>query len=272
MIKTTESESLYNALEGESIENILLWMNNEDAKVALVIREIIPSIEGLVETLIPKMQNAGRLFYIGSGTSGRLGVVDASELPPTFGVEFEKVIGIIAGGDIAIRKAVEGAEDDKEQGWKDLKKYDINSNDAVLGIAASGTTPYVIGALQKCKENEILTACITCNASAPIIEVSDYPIVAVVGPEFITGSTRLKAGTAQKLILNMISTSIMIKLGKVKGNKMVDMQLSNNKLIDRGTKMIMGEISQDYEICKSLLLTHGSVRNAVEYFLKNQDN
>ena len=268
MIKTTESDSLYNSLEVQSVSDILGWMNDEDKKVAEIIREILPSIENLVISIIPKMQNTGRLFYIGSGTSGRLGVVDASELPPTFGVEFEKVVGIIAGGDSAIRKAVEGAEDDKEQGWKDLEKFAINSNDTVIGIAASGTTPYVIGALQTCQANNISTACITCNASAPIIEYSDFPIIAVVGPEFITGSTRLKAGTAQKLILNMISTSIMIKLGKVKGNKMVDMQLSNDKLVDRGTKMIMSEIDRDYEYCKSLLISYGSVRNAVDHYHK----
>lgn len=266
MNKTTESESLYQNLEQSSIHELLTWMNKEDQKVAQVIQAIIPSIEGFVEACLDRMQVNGRLFYIGSGTSGRLGVVDASELPPTFGVEFEKVIGIIAGGDTAIRKAVEGAEDDTEQGWLDLMKWNINSNDTVIGIAASGSTPYVIGALKKCRDQKILTACITCNESAPIISDSDFPIIAVVGPEFITGSTRLKSGTAQKLILNMISTSLMVKLGKVKGNKMVDMQLSNDKLIDRGTKMIMAEINQSYEFCHSLLKEHGSVRRAVDYF------
>ncbi len=266
MQKTTESESLYTDLESQKPIDILTWMNSEDKKVALVIETILPDIDKFVNAALPKLSAGGRMFYIGSGTSGRLGVVDASELPPTFGVAFEKVIGIIAGGDGAIRKAVEGAEDDRMQGWQDLKNWNISSDDLVIGIAASGTTPYVIGALETCQKHHIPTACITCNAAAPIIVVSDYPIVAVVGPEFITGSTRLKAGTAQKLILNMISTTLMIKLGHVKGNKMVDMQLSNDKLVDRGTKMIMAEIGREYEECKELLLKYGSVRKAVEYF------
>lgn len=266
MLKTTESESLYHNLEHESVQDILTWMNQEDKKVAECVEKQIPQIETFVSACLPKLQSEGRLFYIGSGTSGRLGVVDASELPPTFGVEFEKVIGIIAGGDSAIRKAVEGAEDDKEQGWKDLLAWNINSNDTVIGIAASGSTPYVVEAMRQCQAKNITTACITCNEVAPIISVADYPIVAVVGPEFITGSTRLKSGTAQKLILNMISTSLMIKLGKVKGNRMIDMQLSNDKLVDRGTKMIQAEIGQDYELCKSLLLEQGSVRKAIEFF------
>jgi len=267
MHRTTESESLYNELESQNISDILQWMNEEDKKVSQVIESILPDIERFVEAALPKLQNGGRMFYLGSGTSGRLGVVDASELPPTFGVAFEKVIGIIAGGDTAIRKAVEGAEDDTQQGWKDLEKWKISKNDVVIGIAASGTTPYVIGALKKCRENNIITGCITCNQSAPLIEHADFPIVAVVGPEFITGSTRLKAGTAQKLILNMISTSLMIKLGHIKGNKMVDMQLSNAKLIDRGTRMIMAETGKNYEECKGLLLKHGSVRKAVDNYL-----
>jgi N-acetylmuramic acid 6-phosphate etherase len=267
MHRTTESESLYTELESQNISHILRWMNEEDKKVPQVIEGILPDIERFVEAALLKLQDGGRMFYLGSGTSGRLGVVDASELPPTFGVAFEKVIGIIAGGDTAIRKAVEGAEDDTQQGWKDLESWNISANDVVLGIAASGTTPYVIGALKKCRENNIITGCITCNQSAPLIEFSDYPMVAVVGPEFITGSTRLKAGTAQKLILNMISTSLMIKLGHVKGNKMVDMQLSNAKLVDRGTRMIMAEIDRSYEECKELLMKYGSVRKAVENFL-----
>lgn len=266
MMKTTESNSHYNELEYQSTEDILTWMNEEDQKVPKIIQSIIPDIEKLVNAIIPKMQQGGRMFYIGSGTSGRLGVVDASELPPTFGVEFEKVIGIIAGGDTAIRRAVEGAEDNTEQGWKDLSIWKVNPMDTVIGIAASGSTPYVIGALKTCRENQIQTGCITCNASAPIIEHSDFPIVAVMGPEFITGSTRLKAGTAQKLILNMISTSLMIKLGRVKGNKMVDMQLSNDKLVDRGVKMIMHELERDYEFCKELLQSHGNVRKAIEHY------
>ena len=266
MDRTTETESLYNDLENQKIIEILQWMNEEDKKVAQVIQSILPDIEKFVEVALPKLESGGRMFYMGSGTSGRLGVVDASELPPTFGVAFEKVIGIIAGGDSAIRKAVEGAEDDTEQGWKDLESWNVSDQDVVLGIAASGTTPYVIHALKKCRENSITTGCITCNQSAPLIEQADFPIVAVVGPEFITGSTRLKAGTAQKLILNMISTSLMIKLGHVKGNKMVDMQLSNAKLIDRGTRMIMAEIDRDYDACKELLLKYGSVRKAIIFF------
>lgn len=266
MIKTTEANSHYDDLENQNTLDLLQWMNQEDQKVPLIVQSILPDIERLVEAIIPKMKIGGRLFYIGSGTSGRLGVVDASELPPTFGVEFEKVIGIIAGGDTAIRKAVEGAEDDIHQGWKDLEKWNIDANDTVIGIAASGSTPYVISALKKCQENNIHTACITCNAEAPIVQYADYPIVAVVGPEFITGSTRLKAGTAQKLILNLISTSLMIKLGKVKGNKMVDMQLSNDKLFDRGVKMVMHELKRDYEFCKDLLRTHGNVRKAIEHY------
>jgi N-acetylmuramic acid 6-phosphate etherase len=266
MHRTTESESLYTELESQNISHILRWMNEEDKKVPQVIEGILPDIERFVEAALLKLQDGGRMFYLGSGTSGRLGVVDASELPPTFGVAFEKVIGIIAGGDTAIRKAVEGAEDDTQQGWKDLESWNISANDVVLGIAASGTTPYVIRALKKCRENNIITGCITCNQSAPLIDCADFPIVAVVGSEFITGSTRLKAGTAQKLILNMISTSIMIKLGHVKGNRMVDMQLSNAKLVDRGTRMIMAEIGREYEECKELLLKYGSVRKAVNFF------
>ena len=269
MNKTTESDSLYHHLESQSVQDILTWMNEEDKKVAIAVEQIIPQISNFVEAIIPKIQNGGRMFYIGSGTSGRLGVVDASELPPTFGVDFETVIGIIAGGDGAIRKAVEGAEDDINQGWEDLKKWNISSKDVLLGIAASGSTPYVIGAMQRCREQAILTACITCNESAPMLAWADYPMVAVVGPEFISGSTRLKSGTAQKLILNMISTSLMIRLGKVKGNKMVDMQLSNAKLVDRGTQMIMNEIGRDYEVCKELLLKYGSVRKAVEAYHQN---
>jgi N-acetylmuramic acid 6-phosphate etherase len=267
MIKTTEKDSHYQNLESQSTIQLLEWINAEDRKVADTVGCILPHIEGFVNATLPKMQNGGRMFYLGSGTSGRLGVVDASELPPTFGVEFEKVIGIIAGGDSAIRKAVEGAEDDEQQGWLDLQSWNISQNDTVIGIAASGTTPYVIGALKTCQEQGITTACISCNANAPIIDVSDYPMIAIVGPEFVTGSTRLKAGTAQKLILNMISTTLMVKLGHVRGNKMVDMQLSNKKLVDRGTKMIMKEIeSEDYEFCESLLLKEGSVRNAVESY------
>lgn len=265
-MRTTESESLYNNLETLTIGELLAGINREDAKVAAAIQKCIPQIEKLTEAILTKMKNGGRLFYMGAGTSGRLGVVDASELPPTYGVEHGLVIGLIAGGDNAIRKAVEFAEDDVDQGWKDLQKNNINVNDVVIGIAASGSTPYVIGALKTCRAHGILTGCITCNENAPVIKESDFPIVAIVGPEFVTGSTRMKAGTAQKLILNMISTTTMIQLGRIKGNKMVDMQLSNNKLIDRGTRMIMEQTGLEYEKAKELLEKHGSVRKAVDYF------
>lgn len=267
-MKTTESDSLYNHLEKMSTNDLLTNINNEDQKVALAVQKCIPEIEKLVDTVVAKMQQGGRLFYIGAGTSGRLGILDASELPPTFGADPDWVVGLIAGGDGAIRKAVEFAEDDTQQAFKDLSAFDINSNDTVIGIAASGTTPYVISGLKDCQQKGIATACITCNADAPVIQVSDFPIVAVVGPEFVTGSTRMKAGTAQKLILNMISTTTMIKLGRVKGNKMVDMQLSNNKLVDRGTRMIMSETGTDAQTAEKLLKEHGSVRKAIEALLK----
>ena len=267
-MKTTESDSLYNHLEKMSTNDLLTNINNEDQKVALAVQKCIPEIEKLVDAVVAKMQQGGRLFYIGAGTSGRLGILDASELPPTFGADPDWVVGLIAGGDGAIRKAVEFAEDDTQQAFKDLSAFDINSNDTVIGIAASGTTPYVIGGLKDCQAKGIAIACITCNADAPVIQVSDFPIVAVVGPEFVTGSTRMKAGTAQKLILNMISTTTMIKLGRVKGNKMVDMQLSNNKLVDRGTRMIISETGTDAQTAEKLLKEHGSVRKAIEAFLK----
>jgi N-acetylmuramic acid 6-phosphate etherase len=231
--------------------------------VPLAVEKALPQIEALVTQVVAKMKNGGRLFYIGAGTSGRLGIVDASECPPTFGVPFDLVNGIIAGGDKAIRKAVEFAEDDREQAWKDLVAENISDKDVVIGIAASGTTPYVIGGLEKCHENNILTGCITCNEGSPLALTAQYPIVVVVGPEFVTGSSRMKAGTAQKLVLNMISTATMIQLGRVKGNKMVDMQLSNVKLVDRGVRMIMSEIPVSYEEASALLEEHGSVRKAV---------
>ena len=242
MVKTTESDSSYSALELMTINELLHNINKEDNKVPSLVKSLIPQIEKLVECIVLSINKGGRLFYIGAGTSGRLGIVDASECPPTFGVPHDLVIGIIAGGDSAIRKAVEFAEDDIELGWRDLQQYKINRKDVVIGIAASGTTPYVVGALKVCQDNSILTSCIVCNSSSPLSKVADIPIEIVVGPEFVTGSTRMKAGTAQKLILNMISTSTMIKLGRVKGNKMVDMQLSNNKLLDRAVKMIMDEL------------------------------
>ena len=266
MNKITESNSNYDGLDKMSTADLLTNINREDKIVAFSVEEQIPQIENLINAIVPKMKKGGRLFYLGAGTSGRLGVVDASECPPTFGVDHGLVIGIIAGGDTAMRKAVEFAEDSTNLGWEDLQSHNITSNDVVVGIAASGTTPYVIGALQKCQEEQITTGCIVCNADAPVSKVSDFPIEVVVGPEFVTGSTRMKSGTAQKLVLNMISTSVMIQLGKVKGNKMVDMHLSNNKLVDRGTKMLMQQIGVDYEAAKALLNQFGSVRNAVDSY------
>lgn len=266
MQKITESTSHYNNLEQMTVLELLNNINNEDAKVALAVQNAIPQIEKLTTMVVEKLQKGGRLFYMGAGTSGRLGIVDASECPPTYGVEHGLVVGLIAGGDKAIRKAVEFAEDDKEQGWKDLQEFMINEKDVVIGIAASGSTPYVIGALEKCNAQNINTGCITCNPGSPVAQVAKYPIEVVVGPEFVTGSTRMKAGTAQKLVLNMISTTTMIKLGRVKGNKMVDMQLSNNKLVDRGTKMVMDETGLDYETANKYLTEKGSVRNAVDYY------
>ena len=266
--RITETDSKYDHLEKMSIIELLENINREDKSVPIAIEKVIPAIEKLVDAIVLQMKIGGRLFYIGAGTSGRLGIVDASECPPTFGVPHGLVIGIIAGGDLAIRKAVEFAEDDTHQGWKDLSEYSITSDDVVIGIAASGTTPYVIGALTECQNNKILTACITCNPGSPVGKVSDHAIEVSVGPEFVTGSTRMKAGTAQKLVLNMISTATMIRLGKVHGNKMVDMQLSNNKLIDRGTKMLMQELNINEEIANKLLLENGSVRMAMEAFKK----
>ena len=266
MKKTTESDSNYDALEKMSTADLLININAEDKTVALSVEKQLSQIENLINAIVPKMKKGGRLFYLGAGTSGRLGVVDASECPPTFGVDHGLVIGLIAGGDTAMRKAVEFAEDSRELGWNDLSEYAVNTNDVVVGIAASGTTPYVIAALKKCQEENITTAAIVCNASSPVSEFSDYPIEVVVGPEFVTGSTRMKSGTAQKLVLNMISTSVMIQLGKVKGNKMVDMHLSNNKLVDRGAKMLMQEIGVDYEVAKALLNQFGSVRSAVDNY------
>lgn len=252
-----------------TVYELLLNMNKEDKTVPLAVEKAIPQIEKLVTVLVEKMVLGGRLFYLGAGTSGRLGILDASECPPTYGIEHGKVIGIIAGGDTAIRKAVEFAEDDVNQGWVDLLENNITNKDVVVGIAASGSTPYVSGVLKKCNEEGIVTACITCNAGSEIAMISQHPIEIVVGPEFVTGSTRMKSGTAQKLALNMITTSTMIKLGRVKGNKMVDMQLSNNKLVDRGTKMLMKNTGeQNYEEAKALLLKHGSVRKATEAYAR----
>jgi len=266
MQKTTESDSNYAALEKMSTADLLKNINREDKTVAHSVQEQIPQIAKLVNVIVPKMKNGGRLFYIGAGTSGRLGIVDASECPPTFGVDHGLVIGLMAGGDKAMRKAVEFAEDNANLGWEDLQPYNIKKKDVVVGIAASGTTPYVIGALKRCQDEKITTACIVCNSKSPLSKVSDFPIEIVVGPEFVTGSTRMKSGTAQKLVLNMISTSVMIQLGKVKGNKMVDMQLSNNKLVDRGTKMIMKELGVDYDTANKLLEKYGSVRDTVDNY------
>lgn len=264
--KITEQASNYNHLEKMNVSELLSNINTEDKSIPLAVEKIIPSIEKLVIEIVNRMKKGGRLFYVGAGTSGRLGILDASECPPTFGVSHDLVIGIIAGGDTAIRKAVEFAEDSTTQCWKDLQEYDINNNDTVIGIAASGTTPYVISGLEKCNENSILTGCITCNEGSPLSKVSKHPIQVVVGPEFVTGSSRMKAGTAQKLILNMISTSAMIQLGKVKGNKMVDMQLSNNKLVNRGTKMLMEELNISENKASQLLVKYKNVRTAIHSY------
>lgn len=264
--KTTEQSSEYEHLEKMPVSELLKNINNEDKTVPLAVEKALPQIEKLVEQIVDRMKQGGRLFYIGAGTSGRLGIVDASECPPTFGVPFDWVIGLIAGGDSAIRKAVEFAEDDREQAWKDLLAYNINDKDTVIGIAASGTTPYVIGGLEKCNENNILTGSISCNAGSPLSQTAKFPVDVVVGPEFVTGSSRMKAGTAQKLVLNMISTTTMIQLGRVKGNKMVDMQLSNHKLVDRGVRMIMDELKITRDEASSLLEEHKNVRKAIESY------
>lgn len=262
--KITEKTSLYRHLEKMSVAELLVNINKEDQTVPGAVAKAIPQIEKLVEAVSDKMLMGGRLFYIGAGTSGRLGVVDASECPPTYGVPPGLVIAVIAGGDKAITSAVEYAEDDKEQGWKDLEAYNISDKDVVIGIAASGTTPYVIGALEECSKRGIITGSISCNPESPISAVADFPIEVVVGPEFVTGSTRMKSGTAQKLVLNMISTSAMIQLGRVEDNKMVNMQLTNEKIVDRGVKMLMDRLSMnDYEKAKELLLKYGSVKKAV---------
>jgi N-acetylmuramic acid 6-phosphate etherase len=265
-IKTTEQDSNYNHLEKMSVSELLININKEDKTVPFAVEKAIPQIELLIEQIIGKLKSGGRLFYIGAGTSGRLGIVDASECPPTFGVPHELVIGLIAGGDTAIRKAVEFAEDSTTQGWKDLQEYSISSHDVVIGIAASGTTPYVISALEECNKNNIITGCITCNHDSPLSKTANYPIEVIVGPEFVTGSSRMKAGTAQKLVLNMITTTTMIQLGKVKDNKMIDMQLSNNKLLDRGVKMVMNELGISFEEASKLLEKHQSVRASVKAY------
>lgn len=262
-IKTTEQASNYLNLDTMSVADLLLNINNEDKKVPLAVEKALPQIEKLIEQIVIKIKQGGRLFYIGAGTSGRLGILDASECPPTFGVSDQTVIGIIAGGDAAIRKAVENAEDSTQQAWIDLSEKNISSNDVVIGIAASGTTPYVIAGLEFCNKNNIITGCITCNVGSPLSKTARFPIEILVGPEFLTGSSRMKAGTAQKMVLNMISTATMIQLGKVKGNKMVDMQLSNSKLVDRAIKMIADELQIDYQNAAALMQKYGSVRAAI---------
>lgn len=264
--KITESESLYDNLDQMSVRELLEGINNEDRKVAIAVGREIPKIEKLVTRIVERMRRGGRLFYIGAGTSGRLGVLDASEIPPTYGMPNTLVIGLIAGGDRALRNPVESAEDDLNKAWEELQQYHINTNDTLVGIAASGTTPYVIGALRKARSEGILTASISCNPDSPMAAEAEVAIEPVVGPEFVTGSTRMKSGTAQKMVLNMITTSTMIKLGRVKGNRMVNMQLTNQKLVDRGTRMIMEELRLDYEQSKNLLLLHGSVREAIDSY------
>lgn len=270
-VSITESSSTFDDLEKMTVRELLVGINQEDAKVHLAVKEAIPQIEHLITEIVKRMTRGGRLFYLGAGTSGRLGIIDASEVPPTFGVNDNIVIGLIAGGDSAIRKAVESAEDDPEKAWKELKIFGINENDAVIGIAASGTTPYVVGGVSDARKNGILTGCITCNPGSRLAEAADIPVVVITGPEFVTGSTRMKAGTAQKMVLNMITTTVMIKLGRVKGNKMVNMQLTNKKLVERGTRMIMEELNIQREAAKILLMQHGSVRKALDAFRENKN-
>ena len=269
IISITESSSNFDNLEKMSVKELLTNINQEDSKVHIAVKEALSQIEKLITGIVERMQSGGRIFYLGAGTSGRLGVLDASEVPPTFGVPGSLVIGLIAGGDTALRKSVEAAEDDPEKAWKELEVFNINSNDTVIGIAASGTTPYVLGGIKKAGENGILTGCITCNPVGKIIELTDCPIVVVVGPEFVTGSSRLKAGTAQKMVLNMITTVVMIRLGRVKGNKMTNMQITNKKLIERGTRMITDELNIAKEDARSLLIKHGSVKKALEFYKVN---
>lgn len=264
--KITEKSSNYNHLENKTVKDLVSIINKEDQSVAKSVSKNLEKIEKLINNIEPRMHKGGRLFYIGAGTSGRLGILDASECPPTFGVSDQIFIGLIAGGDKAIRKSQEFAEDSLERGWEDLKKYEINSNDSVIGIAASGTTPYVVSTIKKCNEKEILTGCITCNSNSPLAKEAKFPIDVVVGPEVVTGSTRMKSGTAQKMILNIISTTLMIRLGRVKGNKMVDMQLANNKLVDRAEKMLMNELKISLDEAKKLLQKHKSVRKSIENF------
>ncbi|MBO9701518.1 MAG: N-acetylmuramic acid 6-phosphate etherase [Sporocytophaga sp.] len=268
-MRITETSSRFNDLEKMSVGELLRNINQEDITVPIAVEKAIPQIEKLVSAIVEKMKAGGRLFYIGAGTSGRLGVLDASECPPSFGVPEDWVIGLIAGGDIALRKAVEFAEDDEQQAWIDLQLYNVTSKDVVVGIAASGTTPYVVEGVKTARGNNLTTGCITCNPDSPLAEQVHFPVEVITGPEFVTGSTRMKAGTAQKLVLNMISTSVMIQLGRVKGNKMVDMQLSNEKLIERGIKMIVDELKIETEKAARLLEEQGSVRKAIDWYRKH---
>lgn len=265
-VKISEQPSLYDNLEKKSVGEILRDINNEDKKVALAVEKALPQIEDLVTRIVSRMKRGGRIFYMGAGTSGRLGVLDASEIPPTFGMDPSWVIGIIAGGDTALRNAVENAEDDTEQGWRDLQAYNVGPLDTVIGIAASGTTPYVIGALEECRRHGILTAAISSNPDSPVGQAADISIEMVVGPEYVTGSSRMKSGTGQKMICNMITTSVMIQMGRVKGNRMVNMQLTNAKLVDRGTRMVVEELGLPYDEARRLLLMHGSVKAAVDAY------
>ena len=271
-VKITEQPSLYDNLEKKSVLEILQDINTEDQKVALAVKKAIPQIEKLVSQIVPRMKQGGRIFYMGAGTSGRLGVLDASEIPPTFGMPPTLVIGLIAGGDTALRNPVENAEDDMNRGWEELKEHNINEKDTVIGIAASGTTPYVIGALHAAREHGFLTGSISSNPDSPISKEADVAIEMIVGPEYVTGSSRMKSGTGQKMILNMITTSVMIQLGRVKGNRMVNMQLSNQKLVDRGTRMVSEELGMDYDQAKRLLLLHGSVKKAVDVYHAENPN
>jgi N-acetylmuramic acid 6-phosphate etherase len=265
-LSITEASSNFDNLEMMSVKELLTNINHEDTTVPVAVEKALPQIEDLVTRIVTRMKAGGRIFYLGAGTSGRLGVLDASEIPPTFGVSSARVIGLIAGGDKALRSAVEAAEDDTEMAWKELLVFNVDNNDIVIGIAASGSTPYVVGGLAKARENGLLTGCITCNPESMLAEVAECPIIVVVGPEFVTGSSRMKAGTAQKLVLNMITTTVMIKLGRVKGNRMINMQLTNRKLIERGTRMIVDELGIQRDAARTLLLEHGSVKKALEYY------
>jgi len=271
-LKTTESDSPYDHLEEMTIEKILILMNQEDQKVPQAVKKAIPSIEKLVSAIVHQMKDGGRLFYIGAGSSGRLGILDASEIPPTFGVDDDQIIGIIAGGDGAIRKAVEFAEDNMRQAWLDLEGRNINSKDMVIGIAASGNTPYVVGGVREARLRGLRTGAIVCNSGSPLAEEAEYSVEVIVGPEFLTGSTRLKSGTAQKLVLNMISTSTMIQLGRVEGNKMVDMQLTNSKLVERGVRMVMMATDLNEEKATELIQKHNNVRRAIHDFFSSKKN